>query len=536
MKKAVAILFCWIWIVSGFAQFSPGDLSEAHKELEGIKNCTQCHSIGAKIDENKCLNCHDKLKARIALKKGFHVSKQVKGKSCISCHSEHHGRKFDAIHLDEKKFNHNLTGYKLEGGHQKVDCRDCHKPEYVQDAKLKKNKKTFLGLQQKCLSCHEDYHQGTLKETCLDCHSMKTFETAPKFDHNKSKFPLKGAHQKVSCVDCHKVTERSGKKFQEFVGMPFSKCTDCHKDPHENKFGQNCTECHNEFSWLKLKPSMVFDHNKTGYPLEGLHKKVDCKECHKEGYAKNLKYALCTDCHEDYHEKEFLDADKKVTDCKKCHDVQHEFTWSSYGLEEHQKSVYPLTGAHEAVSCIECHKPDVSKKWTFKLEEQTCISCHDNIHDTYLDSSFIPDNKCESCHNTQTWTDVEFDHNRTEFKLEFEHEKTSCRECHFTDVKDAKGNLIQEFKNKDMNCVNCHEDIHKGQFVDKGSNDCARCHTSEKNWPVPHFDHQKSEFPLEGKHLETQCVECHKPINNYLPQRVILYKIKPFECRDCHSS
>ena len=74
----------------------------------------------------KCLDCHKELKALIGQKRGYHVSAEVKGKDCFSCHSEHHGRKFPMVHFDEKKFDHALTGYKLEGGHKTVDCRKCH--------------------------------------------------------------------------------------------------------------------------------------------------------------------------------------------------------------------------------------------------------------------------------------------------------------------------------------------------------------------------------------------------------------------------
>jgi hypothetical protein len=82
---------------------------------------------------------------------GYHPSKDVRGKDCATCHSDHHGRKFDMVRFDEKKFDHNLAGYKLEGAHAKVDCRECHKPDYVDDVNLKKRRETFLGLGQQCL-------------------------------------------------------------------------------------------------------------------------------------------------------------------------------------------------------------------------------------------------------------------------------------------------------------------------------------------------------------------------------------------------
>lgn len=103
------------------AQISPGKLTLAHTSLEGIKNCTACHDLGDKISEQKCLDCHKALKTRINQNKGYHVSKDIIGKQCITCHSEHHGVKFDMIRFDEKKFNHTLTSYELKGAHKKVE-------------------------------------------------------------------------------------------------------------------------------------------------------------------------------------------------------------------------------------------------------------------------------------------------------------------------------------------------------------------------------------------------------------------------------
>ena len=37
------------------AQLSPGDLANAHKNLEGLENCTKCHEIGKKVLPEKCL-------------------------------------------------------------------------------------------------------------------------------------------------------------------------------------------------------------------------------------------------------------------------------------------------------------------------------------------------------------------------------------------------------------------------------------------------------------------------------------------------
>ncbi len=65
----------------------------------------------------------------------------VKAQDCFQCHSDHHGRKFDMIRFDEDNFDHELTGYELEGNHETVDCRKCHVSENIADSKINKGKK-----------------------------------------------------------------------------------------------------------------------------------------------------------------------------------------------------------------------------------------------------------------------------------------------------------------------------------------------------------------------------------------------------------
>jgi hypothetical protein len=74
------------------AQISPGELSKAHAHLEGVSNCTQCHAVGNQVTREKCLACHKEIKDNIAANKGYHASKEEKGKKCAACHTDHHGR------------------------------------------------------------------------------------------------------------------------------------------------------------------------------------------------------------------------------------------------------------------------------------------------------------------------------------------------------------------------------------------------------------------------------------------------------------
>ncbi len=94
-------------------QLSPGDLSNPHAHLEGLSKCTQCHVLGNRVANEKCLTCHSEIQQRLTNQKGYHSSSEVKGKTCFSCHSEHNGKNFQLVRLDITTFDHNLTGLRV---------------------------------------------------------------------------------------------------------------------------------------------------------------------------------------------------------------------------------------------------------------------------------------------------------------------------------------------------------------------------------------------------------------------------------------
>jgi len=525
-KISGVILFMLIPLNNLIAQISPGDLSDPHSHLEGISNCTQCHVLGDKVTNEKCLKCHTDIQQRISLRKGYHSSADARGKPCITCHSDHHGRTFQLIRLDITKFDHNLTGYPLSVPHAKIECRDCHNSKYISDPGLKARKNTWLGTGTACLDCHADYHRKTLSPDCLSCHIANTFTPASRFNHAASKFQLLGKHKDVACLKCHKISMTDGKKFQQFKDVPYANCTSCHKDPHQNRFGQNCRQCHNEQSFQVLKVMNNFDHNKTNFRLEEKHVLVDCRACHKNRYTDPLKYGQCVDCHKDYHNRQF-EKNGKSPDCSQCHSVKG-FEQFSYSIEEHNRSTFPLRGSHLAIPCNDCHKkPD---KWSFREIGKDCSDCHKDIHQPFIQSKYYPDANCRVCHTESQWSKVSFDHARTGFTLSGGHARQECRACHIS--RDTNGNISQKFSGLSMNCSDCHLDTHSGQFEVNGSTDCGRCHTVT-DWKASRFDHNKTNFRLDGKHTNVPCASCHKPQQQGTTV-VTMYKLKEFKCESCH--
>ncbi len=587
------------------AQLSPGDLAKSHAHLEGMANCTKCHTLGEKISNDKCLDCHKEIKTRVDRKEGYHASTDVRSKNCATCHSDHHGRNFDMVRFDEPNFKHDLAGYKLEGAHTKIDCRDCHKPDFVVDKGLKNPKTTYLGLKQDCLSCHADYHQKTLSNDCAKCHNADAFAPAVRFNHDKSKYPLAGKHKTVDCIECHEKETRNDKEFQRFTGLEFGNCNSCHKDAHNNNLGANCKECHTEASFnvltglhhfnhgktlfpLKGKHKQVgcgdchnlaaeplkvfqdrkgvktescatchqdvhdnkfgnqcanchneqsfrvagvpknFNHNLTGFELAGKHQAVDCKKCHTESFTDPLPHARCASCHVDYHKSQFTVNRVVAPDCAECHTVDG-FEISLYAIEDHNKSKFPLTGAHAATPCFACHKADNAREWNFRGIGERCADCHDNVHSNEIDVKYYPNQSCDKCHISTSWKDNKnFDHTLTRFKLAGAHARQSCGACHVTDREQK----IRKFRDLPSNCSACHNDAHNRQFDKNGVTECARCHGSE-NWNIDRFNHNTTAFKLNGKHAAVACDACHKEIK---AEGVVFvqYKFKSFECADCH--
>ncbi len=218
----IAILF----ILAAFnglpvrAQISPGPLAKAHQTLNGPTNCTKCHDLARGPSQLKCLECHTEIRDRIVNKRGLHatfVGTNPTGQECAKCHSDHNGVNFALVRWDppnRDSFDHNKTGFVLEGKHAGVACEKCHKAENIPTAgragiQVKDLNRTYLGLSRNCVSCHTDEHRGQVGTDCARCHTLAGWKPAFKFNHAASKYPLTGAHEKLDCVKCHAVIQET---------------------------------------------------------------------------------------------------------------------------------------------------------------------------------------------------------------------------------------------------------------------------------------------------------------------------------------
>ncbi len=456
---------------------------------------------------------------------------------CIACHKDAHQNTLStdckSCHDTEAfkpapLFDHAKTEFPLKGKHKDVDCKRCHEVTFQNSALFQK----FSGVPfNSCAVCHDDVHDGRFGTECKDCHneeSFTNFSGNTTFNHNTTDFPLVGKHKRLDCAACHKTdaTVSAENVFKEYKNKDFKNCITCHEDVHEAKLGNDCRSCHTEESFQKLLNQDKFKHELTGYPLEGKHKTIDCRKCHETKMTEPLAHNQCVDCHEDYHKGQFLTNALKP-DCRDCHSVNG-FAGSTYTIDQHNKTKFPLVGSHLATPCIACHHKN--EEWTFRNIGSQCVDCHKDVHEGKLNEKYYPQKACNQCHTPDSWTTVEFDHQLTGFLLEGKHQENQCASCH--KPEDTGGQRQIPFTGLKQECASCHENTHDRQFEVDGVTDCRRCHTAEA-WKPSSFDHNTARFKLEGAHQQVACKECHKP-ETIEGKQVVRYKLEDFACASCH--
>jgi hypothetical protein len=105
-----------------------------------------------------------------------------------------------------------------------------------------------------------------------------------------------------------------------------------------------------------------------------------------------------------------------------------------------------------------------------------------------------------------------FDHAKTAYPLTDLHAEVTCDKCHANEAlklrRDAAGRTIPRYKPLPHNeCSSCHTDPHLGRLGPK----CTDCHTTKgfKVMDRRTFDHDRTRYPLQGRHVSVACTKCH---------------------------
>ena len=478
---------------------SPGHLSKAHTQLEGLSKCQSCHEPGRQVTAAKCLSCHGPIGERMARKKGVH--RDVTG-DCVMCHVEHAGLDADMRPIDPKTFNHaEETGFALDGRHAPLaaDCARCHRT------------RSFITNSPACASCHKDPHLGQVATDCASCHATTGF-AVKTFTHKGLDHFFVGRHAALECIQCHKKTEGSfpagrGTAVKFKVG---TECSSCHTDAHRGSLGKDCASCHSPEDWRN--PSKAF-HKSTVFPLEGRHLAVPCTSCHVKGQLKGTPMR-CYDCHW-VRRQDDLYKTRLGNECQECH---RPTSWTAVNWDHGSRTGTPLNIAHRLLACDSCHKEQV-----FAGTRPECVSCHERDYGSTLNpghkaAGFPLD--CTVCHSPSapTFAGARFDHST--FQRVGQHATLACDNCHRSGV----------YKGTPRECVGCHQaDYQRTQSPNHAAaafpTTCDSCHRStDSSWRGASFNHTQH-YPLVGPHATQTCQSCHK--NS-------VYKGTSRVCAGCH--
>ena len=162
-------------------------------------------------------------------------------------------------------------------------------------------------------------------------------------------------------------------------------------------------------------------------------------------------------------------------------------------------------------TCEKCHE-----KFDRKKQRNNCLACHEFIEkDVNARSGYhgrnpnIRTRECNNCHSEHQGRKADiikmdkltFDHQFTDFKLRGQHSKTACASCHKPKKK---------YREAPNDCNSCHgkESPHQAKMMGKYTKKCESCHL-DTGWREIEYDHEKTKFPLVGKHKKVTCISCH---------------------------
>jgi len=369
---------------------------------------------------------------------------------------------------------------------------------------------------------------GPLNIPCENCHTATGWtpiRAVPEFNHDSTRYPLRGMHEKVSCTGCHL------KPIFTDVGK---NCADCHADIHRRQMGANCAQCHTVNGWNVSVQAINNHFNR--FPLLGAHAVVECDQCHKSaavGQFTGLSTA-CQSCHmRDWQNTTSPPHASNATSfppsqCQSCHKSFDSWLNATFsitgGTFDHAGPPinFPLTQGHAGVACEQCH---IGGNYNLHIQLSDCgnSQCHLT---TWQQTNNPPHAKapqefplatCSQCHSPAGWTVLGFDHSVTGFALVGTHMSptpTPCASCH----------VNNNYTLSSTDCYGCHQAAFVSTQTMGGSvpnhvtanfpitaSACASCHPIT-TWAAGTFDHASFGFPLTNGHANVACNLCH--INN----------------------
>ncbi|MDQ8155284.1 MAG: cytochrome c3 family protein [Gemmatimonadota bacterium] len=348
-------------------------------------SCESCHGVGLTKKTPafaRCADCHA----------DAHYGRATLAGQAVDCAACHRVEGFTPSTYTVAQ--HGSTPYPLKGRHAEVRCALCH---VASDTTLRTGTRRVMRrvslrpVATSCSSCHAEAHQGALARSdgrgeCAGCHDERAWSPSSYTlaRHARLALPLEGAHAPLPCSRCHVPVRpvaplaSNGRALTATVPLRIEAgCASCHVDPHLGRYDagrpgapvDGCRACHDARRFVPATLA-ASRHAAYGFALDGAHRAIPCRDCHKQFGARSSGGALrgttpaahlafstapraaCASCHADPHEGQFASRPQRGA-CESCHETDR---WVGAARFVHDRdSSFPLAGAHSRVPCAACH-------------------------------------------------------------------------------------------------------------------------------------------------------------------------------------
>lgn len=357
-------------------------------------------------------------------------------------------------------------------GNMRGACSECH-DEIAQQVEQGHGLHGRLDdvLAADCASCHSEHHGASFRLVNPLAFSLAGVRDPSRFDHSLVGFAMDGAHLELACRDCHANAEVDVLPEGEhrFLGLD-QDCATCHADPHGGQMQFGCATCHGQASFT----DRAVPGHEAWLSLLGAHEAVDCRTCHAAGTPHGLE-ALQPGARD------------LARQCGDCHETPHSTTFLAGNAA--------ANGVEPRATCAVCHPLDLP---------------------AFTDPgvAITPEQ-----------------HGHGGFPLTEPHHAVDCASCH----PPAASYAERHPGRAPRQCASCHADPHDGQFdVPPNAAICVDCHAAT-HFDPPAFDrtlHAATALPLDGRHAETDCHDCHTDPGDEGARR---FRGTPNRCEQCHA-
>ena len=389
------------------------------------------------------------------------------------------------------------AGLALSGKHAPVaaKCAACHKT------------RSFLTAKPACATCHEDKHKGALGR------GMRAMPHAGRHVHLGDEDVRPHPHRVRADgrpPDDHVrvVPQDSQLQGREVLVV--------HELPRHARIAARvsatCTTCHTTATWR----TKTFDHARTAFPLRrqarhgglrGLPQGAGRQGEAGGGHVRDLS-------------RRSPQGHVRKKDCKACHT---ESAWTGAAFDHLASTGYALADKHATVTCRGCHTgvspprtPTAKLSLDYRGLKSACAACHADPHKTELGST------CERCHSVKTFKVSAFTHAKPLELFTGQHARVACTGCHTASSAMPPGPAqpkaaaiaVPRFTAASTACASCHKDPHLGQV----GTSCESCHSvSAVKFAADRFSHDRTKYPLTGKHQPLACTACHAKATQAFP-------------------